>query len=149
MQRDRIFAQVLGPPKRFWLTTADAARLLDRTPRWVRWLARQGELACELTESGQRLFRRPDVHRYLLQRQDDRARRRPAQLAIARIRMLKAGFEPRQMGLPLWKRPRPTLVQSERALPEAEVKATRSLDKGRGSVKVRYVNRKATVICRR
>ena len=131
------------PPRRMWLTSADVARFIGRTTRWVRWLARHGELPCEVTESGQRLFRRGEVQRYLLQRQDDEARSRSSKLAIVRIRMLKAGFEPRQMGLPLWKRPRPTLVDpGERPVPEAEVKATRSGGKPHESESPRYVNRK-------
>jgi len=80
-------------PKRQWLTTADAAKLLTVSPRWVRWLARQGELHGELTESGQRIFLRGDVRRYLIQRNEERVRRASVRGRVVRYRMVKAGVD--------------------------------------------------------
>jgi excisionase family DNA binding protein len=126
-----------------WLTTDDAAKLLAVSTRWVRWLARHGELPCELTESGQRIFKRSEVRRVLIQRTEDQARQRPAVLRAVRVRMLKAGFEPRQLSF------LPRLLKlvagsGERALPHAEVKAARSFEKIAGSKKRNYVDRKVT-----
>lgn len=132
---------VIPNPHRMWLTTADAARLLAVSTRWVRWLARQGELPCELTESGQRIFKRSDVRRVLIQRTEDQARTRPMVLRAVRVRMLKAGFEPRQMSfLP---RLLKLVSRSERALPEAEVKAARTGEIFAESDTGGSVNRKA------
>lgn len=139
-----------------WLTTAQVARILGVTTRWVRWLARHGELPHQKTDadSGQRLFRRTDVQRVLIVRQEAKARSRASRLKGLRIVMLKAGFEPRQMKLPgalarpkLWlvKAPRGQWVvprTSESALPHTEVKRPRSFDDLRGSKKLDYVNRK-------
>jgi hypothetical protein len=128
------------PPHR-WLTTLDVARVLAVTTRWVRWLARHGELPCEVTASGQHLFRRDEVRRVLITRTEARARSRPAQLAAVRVRMLKAGYEPRQLsflsGLGLR-----IVARRERADPQAEVKAARSREESIGSEKERSVNRK-------
>lgn len=129
-------------PQRPWLTTLDVARVLGVTTRWVRWLARAGELACEVTESGQRIFRRDAVRRVLIQRAEDHARRRPAQLALVRMRMLKAGYPPRQLsfltGLGLR-----IVTRGERSLPHAEVKGARSFDKAQGSDSGDFVNRRS------
>ena len=143
MQRDRILAEPDPPPRRMWLTTADAALLLDVTTRWVRWLARAGELPCEVTQSGQRMFRRGDVERALIQRATVQARSRPQMLRAVRVQMLKAGYEPRQMSfLRHLKLVRSGDRDSERAVPQAEVKAARSFDERRGSDTSHYVNRK-------
>jgi MerR HTH family regulatory protein len=129
-------------PARMWLTSLDVARLLGVTTRWVRWLARAGELACETTESGQRLFRRDVVRRVLIQRAEDQARHRPAHLALVRVRMLKAGYPPRQLsflkGLGLR-----IVTRGERSLPQAEVKAARSFDDRHESDSGDFVNRRS------
>ncbi len=101
-----------------WLTTADAARALQVTPRWVRWLARMKELPCTQTRSGLWLFRESDVLRLAERRAKARGRGQAVWWAVVRPQMLKATLEPRQ--------PRFRLVrscgQSERSLPQAEVK---------------------------
>jgi len=126
-----------------WLTTADVARLLNVTPQWVRWLARQGDLPCEITEAGQRIYRRADVRRVLIARVEAEARSGPAKLRVVRVRMLKAGLEPRQPSL---FGPRLKLVrwtgESERSLSDAKVKAARSGLKSIEAEKLGYVNRK-------
>jgi helix-turn-helix protein len=93
--RDHILAGGLraytGAPQ--WLTTADAARMLQMTVHGVRWLARQGRLASEATVSGQRLFRLGDVLRLVEQRAAARLTRvvtRPSRTPIG---------EPRQLSL--------------------------------------------------
>lgn len=135
--------RILADEPRRWLTTSDVAKLLGVTARWVRWLARHHELACDMTESGIRIFRRDDVRHLLIARTEARARSRPAQLQAVRVRMLKAGYEPRQMNF----LHRLTLVHSgagsERPDPEAEVKRARSGADVIRSEKLRYVNRKA------
>lgn len=126
-----------------WLTTADVARLLNVTPQWVRWLARHGELSCEITEAGQRIFHRSTVRHVLIARAEAEARSRPAQLKAVRVQMLKAGLEPRQPSL---FGPRLKLVRwtggSERSLSDAKVKGARSGVKVIGSEKGSFVNRK-------
>jgi hypothetical protein len=82
--------------RRQWLTTRDVAKALAVTTRWVRKLANRGELACELTESGQHLFRRNDIRQVLLKRGEARTDRRALALAALRPRMAKADLEPRQ-----------------------------------------------------
>jgi Helix-turn-helix domain len=84
-----------------WLTTADVARRLGLTKNGVRWLVRTGQLACEWTRSGQRLWRYGEVQRCLTERADARARSRRERLAAVRVRMLKARLEPRQVRLRL------------------------------------------------
>jgi len=125
-----------------WLTTEDVARVLDVSTRWVRWLARARELPCEVTESGQRIFRRDAVRRVLIQRAEVQARNRPARLRAVRVRMLKAGYEPRQLsflhGLGLR-----IVARGERSLPHAEVKRADSFDGRAGSEKLDYVNRRS------
>jgi excisionase family DNA binding protein len=124
-----------------WLTTGDVAQVLGVTARWVRWLARQGELACERTEGGVRIFDRGEVRRVLIERTEAHARSRPAQLAAIRLRMVKAGYEPRQLSL--FSRTRLQLVRSsEGSDPQAEVKVARSFTNARGSEKGDSVNRK-------
>lgn len=124
-----------------WLTTADTAKLLAVTPRWVRWLARQGELPFEVAECGQRFFRRSDVRRVLIERTEARARSRPAVLAAVRVRMLKAGYEPRQMSF-LYGLGLRIVARNERSDPHAEVKPADSFDRSDESEKSRYVDRK-------
>lgn len=124
-----------------WLTTRDVAKVLRVSTRWVRWLARMRELPCEDTESGQRLFRRADVERALLQRTFAAACSRPAQLMAIRVRMLKAGYEPRQLSL-LPRRLKLVRGPGERSDPQAEVKARRSCERSNRSGKPPYVNQK-------
>lgn len=125
-----------------WLTTLDVAKVLRVSTRWVRWLARMRELPCEETEGGQRLFRRADVERALLQRTFAAACSRPRQLMVLRVRMLKAGYEPRQMSL-LPRRLQLVRGGGERSDPQAEVKGARSLGKRGESDTSGYVNRRA------
>lgn len=80
---------------RQWLTTADVARMLERSPWSVRWLARTGRLACETTQSGQRLFRLGDVLRLV----DQRAKARLRSVYVGRSKFLSISGEPRQMSL--------------------------------------------------
>lgn len=143
----RILAEQLPrvvPGQRMWLTTMDVAKLLHVTPQWVRWLARQGDLPSELTEAGQRIFRRSEVRRVLIQRLEAHARNRPMLLRAVRVRMLKVGPEPRQVSL---FGPRLKLVrseaQSERSLSDAKVKPARSFGKVGQSDTLRSVNQKA------
>ena len=82
---------VASKARRQWLTTADAACVLERTVHGVRWLARTGQLPYESTGSGQRLFRLADVLRLV----DQRAR---ARLTVAPATAAIAG-EPRQLAL--------------------------------------------------
>jgi len=90
--RDQILAEG-------WLTTADAARMLERSVDGVRWLARQGQLPYERTLSGQFLFRAGVVQRVVAQRAVARTRNRSARLQALRPRMLRVGLEPRQLCL--------------------------------------------------
>jgi hypothetical protein len=132
------------PPDRVWMTTADVARVLELTGDGVRWLARTKRLSAERAISGQWLFRRADVRRFVLQRADERSRTREGHLRAVRVSMLKAPHEPRQLSL---FGARLRLVRSqgpgEGSLRDPEVKASRSLDKAAGSKSVDYVNRKA------
>lgn len=57
-----------------FLTTADVARWLERSPRAVRWMAGVGLLVSERTQSGQHLFRRDDVARLAERRAEARYR---------------------------------------------------------------------------
>lgn len=70
------FAFVVGPfPSMEPLTTAEAARILERTPWTVRWLAREGRLPYLLrTQSGQRLFGKGAVQRLAYERGEQRLR---------------------------------------------------------------------------
>jgi excisionase family DNA binding protein len=136
-----------------WLTTADVARRLRVSTRWVRWLARHGELPHDLTGAGQRLFRREDVWRYGERRHAAEARRearqRPRHLAAERPRMIYSALSPRQRDLPgLGPRQLRMVPAGERADPQAEVKAVEVGMKSTGSDNVRYVTRKATAASR-
>lgn len=130
--------------KSMWLTTAQVAERLHVSTRWVRWLARSGEIAHLITGDGQRLFRREDVYFYAEARTQQQERGRPAQLAAARPRMVYSSLRPRQMSLiPLLLRPALRMVPGgERADPHAEVKAARLLDKAPGSESESSVNRR-------
>lgn len=131
---------------RLWLTTADVAGRLGLSTAYVRRLASRRDLPCEISESGQYLFRRGDIKRILLLRNDDRARPRAATLALVRVRMLKAELEPRQLSLvPLWTRtPRLRLAASgERSVADAQPKGARSFDNRERSEKPNYVNQKS------
>src|SRR4029077_110083 len=79
------------PPRRLWMTTRYVAKRFGVSTRWVRWLARMGELPHEITEAGQRIFRRSEIERAVLTRRDVLARSRPTVLRLraVRLRMLK------------------------------------------------------------
>lgn len=47
------------------LTTSAVAKLIDRSPDWVRHLDRVGKLRAQRTSTGIRLFRRHDVEELL------------------------------------------------------------------------------------
>lgn len=82
-----------------WLTTSGAARVLQLSTEGVRALVRAKELACQWTESGQRIFERKEVERCHVARGRARARHPRHLLADVRPRMLQAGLEPRQARL--------------------------------------------------
>lgn len=127
------------------MTTGDAAQMLGLTRNGVRYLVREGQLPCERTAKGWRLFRRRDVRQCGVVRLDARARTRDAQLRAVRVRMLKAGYEPRQLKLfsPLrLVHSRPT---GERSLHPGEVKAAQSLTKSGESENLSYVDQKVAV----
>ncbi len=48
-------------PRSQFLTTATVSRMLRMSPWVVRWLAREDRLSCEITDTGQHLFRESDV----------------------------------------------------------------------------------------
>lgn len=81
-------------PSQF-LTTADLARMLERTPRGARWIARQAALPYERTQSGQHLYQRDDARRLIDRRADQRFR------GVTRLRVRKQGVpgEPHQLAL--------------------------------------------------
>ncbi len=91
--RKRILAEIprVSAPSP-WLTTADVARMLDLTPRGVRWLATEGRLASQRTHSGQLLFRTPDVQRFAEKRMQVRLVGPPR-------RMRPGHAEPHQLSL--------------------------------------------------
>lgn len=100
-----------------WLTTGDVARLVERTPRGVRWLADEHGIASERMRSGQRLFRKDEILRLV----DQRARARLAGVTRLRPRRIGVRGEPRQLAL---FSPSMRLVkrrESEASLPHAEV----------------------------
>lgn len=134
---DRILAE---PPRRMLLATADVARVFGVSTGLIRRLARRGDLRFELLEGGQRVFRRDEVRRALVERMEARGRSRPVLLAMVRVRMLKAGFEPRQMDLLSRLR---IVARGERGVPLAEPKVARSGEETRESDRRGYVNRKA------
>jgi len=71
---DRLDWTLATPLDPRWLTTADVARMLERTKRLVRWLARTGRLPHETTHAGQYLFLKRDVDRLVAQRATARFR---------------------------------------------------------------------------
>lgn len=85
---------ILTKPWR-WLTTAGAARRLQLSTEAIRALVRAGDLACEWTQSGQRIFHPGEVDRLLVRRAAARTRRRAELLAATRPAMVRVG-EPRQ-----------------------------------------------------
>jgi hypothetical protein len=98
-----------------WMTTADVARVLERTPRGARWIVDQAALRCERTPSGQRLFWPSEVRKLADRRTE------------ARLRNVRA-FRPKKLGvrggphqrLLFWPSPKPAPLKIP-ALPEAEV----------------------------
>lgn len=86
---------------RHWLTTGDAARMLQVTRQGVRWMVADERLRCERTNTGQRLFQESDVLRLAAVRATARIQRRDARLMAIRVRMLRASLEPRQLALRL------------------------------------------------
>jgi hypothetical protein len=94
---NRILAEVYRGEK--WLTTGTAARMLERTREGVRYLVRTGQLTCEWTESGTRLFRKGAVRKLCERRAEERSRSREALLQAVRPRMLRVGIEPQQLSL--------------------------------------------------
>lgn len=78
------------------LTTADVARVLQVTDRWVRWLARTDQLATYTqTRSGLWLFLERDVQAFMLARAKARLRGPRERLLALRPQMAKA-VGPRQ-----------------------------------------------------
>jgi hypothetical protein len=84
---------------RLWMTTRDAARMLGISRFGVWWLARKGDLPGERTVSGQWLFRQDVVRALRDSRAQARLRRRPAVLRAARLRLVAAQTDPRQLEL--------------------------------------------------
>jgi hypothetical protein len=82
-----------------WLTTGDAARMLQLTREGVRWLVRQERLPCEWTHRGARLFRKGVIKRLVEARAEGRIKSRGERLAALRPRMLRVDLEPRQLSL--------------------------------------------------
>lgn len=82
-----------------WLTTMDAARMLQLTRWGVWWLARQRDLEVERTASGQLLFHRKAVEELVLKRAEARLRRRPE--VLRGLRLVHNNVEPQQLVLPL------------------------------------------------
>ena len=106
-------------PEARWLTTAAVARMLERTPRWVRWLARTRAIACERTDGGVRIFREADVLRFL----ERTAQTRRVGRTPERLQMLWRDREPYQLSL------FPRRAGAKGADPHAEVKPLRLLRK--------------------
>jgi len=98
-----------------WLTTADVARVLERTPRGARWIVDQADIPCQRTPSGTRLFWPTVVQQLATRRMEARLRNvrafRPKRLGV------RGG--PHQMSL-FWRLPKPAPLKIQ-ALPEAEV----------------------------
>jgi hypothetical protein len=94
-RRNRAGSWFLGTPEPLpdyrRLTTGAVARMLDVTPRWVRWLAAHRQLACERTRSGVALFREGEVLRFMEQQAKTRAGNRAQHLRAVRLRMLQVG----------------------------------------------------------
>ena len=96
-----------------WLTTGDVARMLERTPRGVRWIADHEHLVCQRTPNGQRLYRPDEVARLAQRRMDARLRG----VRVLRPRLMLDRHGPRQMALF-----GPRLVEKPaRSLPDGEV----------------------------
>lgn len=126
-----ILAEAYEHPERF--TTGDAARALHVTREGVRYLVREGQLACTRTPSKLRLFREEDVDR--LARLRSRARLRG--VAVLRPKKIGPRGEPRQMSL---FRPHLRLVSGrDRSLEQGQVDHARSGGKRSGSDKRRLV----------
>lgn len=107
-------ADTAVPYHPLWLTTADAARMLERTTRGVRWLADQAHLPCVRTQSRQRLFHKSTILRLVQQRADARFRG----VKVLRPRKVGVPGEPRQLAL---FGPRLRIVHQADSLPHAEV----------------------------
>ena len=75
-----------------YLTTGDAARMLELTGEGVRKLVRTAQLACRWTVSGRRVFLLAEVQRVVKERARARLRR------VTAARPLPPG-EPRQLAL--------------------------------------------------
>ena len=58
----------LNPTDEIPLTVGEVARAIDRSPDTVRRYEREGRLKAVRIASGQRLFRRGDVERFLRER---------------------------------------------------------------------------------
>lgn len=93
-----------------FLTSGDAACVLDVTVRGVRWLVQRGELRCAgTTLAGLRLFLQRDVEALVMAR----ARRRLPALSDLRPRMVKAGLPMGQLRLPMMQKAKVVLPQGE------------------------------------
>jgi DNA-binding transcriptional MerR regulator len=108
--------RILAEPSEKWLTTGTVARMLERTREGVRYLVRTGQLSCEWTESGTRLFRKAAVTKLAARRTEARGLSRAAWLKDVRPRMLRVGLEPRQLSL--FQRAK----ASERSIDQGQVK---------------------------
>lgn len=106
---------------RCWLTTADVARVLERTPRGARWIVDQVQLACTRTTSGQRLFHAIEVR----QLADRRAEARLHRVTALRPKRLGPRDGPHQMSL--FDTHLRLVRRRSSALPPAEVHSTGSL----------------------
>jgi hypothetical protein len=97
-----------------WMTTADVARVLERTPRGARWIVDQADVPCQRTPSGQRLFWPGAVQQLATRRMEARLRN----VRAFRPKILGVRGEPHQMSLfwtPLKRAPLkiPTLPEAE------------------------------------
>ncbi len=97
-------------PRSQFLTTGDVARMLERTPRGVRWLADQEHLTYQRTQSGQRLYWPDEVKRLAERRMEARLRG----VRVLRPRLIGPRDGPHQLALF-----GPRLVRE--TLPHAEV----------------------------
>jgi hypothetical protein len=114
----RILAEERPTSK--WLTTADVARVLERSPRGARWIVEQASVPCQRTPSGQRLFWPSAVQQLATQRMEARLRN----VKAFRPKRLGVRGQPHQMSL-FWKLPKPVPLKIP-ALPEAEVLRAKS-----------------------
>jgi len=106
------------------LTTMSVARMLERTSRAVRWMAQTGRLAGRKLRSGQWLFVKGDVERFVAQRSEARL----SGVRVLRPKRFTAPGQPQQLALfgPTTVKPRMAkavlrLVPRAESLPEAEV----------------------------